>query len=40
MENTKMESLRNLILSLALNKEEKIEKNIKEEENVIRLYQA
>ncbi len=35
-----MESLRNLILSLALNKEEKIEKNIKEEENVIRLYQA
>jgi hypothetical protein len=33
-----MEKLRNLILSLALDKEEKLEKNIKDEENVVRLY--
>jgi hypothetical protein len=37
-----MENLRNLILSLTLDNEEKAEKQVKEkkEENVIRLYNA
>jgi hypothetical protein len=33
-----MENLRNLILSLALDKEEKIENGIKDENNEIRIY--
>jgi hypothetical protein len=39
METNKMEKLRNLILSLALDMDEKKEKNINEEENVIKMYQ-